>query len=249
MRVRASDTLVFIEPGIQARAFASSSVALSFTAGFSLGVIDADGFLVGGQTTGSAGLHYHFNETSRRRLAPERSPGESPRMTKSSLAAVFVLAMLGTAEAGGQEGSLGVGAEAGLRLSNSNLGFASLNYDMGTFHVGGFFAMADGGGDDDTSFGIGGRFYFHLHSTSMADFSVGGSIGLLSLPGTGGTPPTGDDRSSEMFLEPGIQARVFVASNVALSFSAGLTLGLIDADGFAIGGQTTGGAGFHYYFF
>ncbi len=168
-------------------------------------------------------------------------------MTKSSLAAMFVLAMLGTAEAGGQEGSLGVGAEYGLRLTNAGIGFASMNYDAGAFHAGGFFAMADGGNDDDTLFGIGGRFYYHVHSTSMADFSVGGALGLLSVPPTGG--PTGGDRQSQLYLEPGIQARVFVASNVALSFSAGLTLGLIDAQGFAIGGQTSGSAGFHYYFF
>ena len=169
-------------------------------------------------------------------------------MTKSSLAAMFVLAMLGTAEAGGQEGSIGVGAEYGLRLTGTSLGFASMNYDAGAFHVGGFLAFFDPG-EGDSSFGVGGRFYYHVHSTSMADFSVGGAVGLLSTPGVGGTPPGNDDRTSELYIEPGIQVRVFVASNVALSFSAGLSLGVVDADGVGIGGQTTGSAGFHYYFF
>jgi len=170
-------------------------------------------------------------------------------MTKSSLAAVFVLALLGTAEAGGQGGTIGVGAEVGLRLQNSGLGFLSMNYDAGDFHVGGFLAMADGGGDDDTLFGIGGRFFWHLHSGSMADFSIGGNLGLLSVPPGGGGPTPGGDRSSQLYLEPGIQIRMFIASNVALSFSAGISIGVVDADGFALGGQTTGAAGIHYYFF
>lgn len=173
-------------------------------------------------------------------------------MTKTSLAAMWVLAMLGTAEAGGQGGTLGVGAEYGLALgpasagTNSGLGFASLNYDAGDFHAGGFLAFADGGGDNDTVFGLGGRFFYHLHSGSMSDFSVGGNLGLLSVPEGG---PGGDGKNSLVFLEPGFQIRLFPASNVALSFTTGIAIGLVDADGFVVGGQVTGAAGVHYYFF
>lgn len=175
-------------------------------------------------------------------------------MTKTSLAAVFVIAMIGTAEAGGQAGSIGVGAEYGLAFgqprasggpmatSIGGIGLASMNYDAGTFHVGAFLGFQDGGGNDDTDYALGGRFFFHMHSGSMSDFSVGGNLGMVSVD-------TGTDRATLMFLEPGIQIRLFPASNVALSFTAGIAIGLVDADGFGIGGQPTGAAGVHYYFF
>ena len=66
-------------------------------------------------------------------------------------------------------------------------------------------------------------------------------------------PPTvtdADNRDTSLFLEPGFQIRLFVASNVALSFNAGLVIGALDAPGgFALTGNVTGGAGVHYYFF
>ena len=145
----------------------------------------------------------------------------------------------GTAFAGGSEGSLGIGAEFQL----SGLGGMSGNFDMGQFHVGGFLAFEDDDGADNTNIDLGGRFYYHLHSTAMSDFSVGGSIGI----GMRGGP--GDADLTLVFLEPGIQTRAFIASNVALSFSAGLALGIGDADGVGVGGQVNALAGVHYYFF
>ena len=51
-----------------------------------------------------------------------------------------------------------------------------------------------------------------------------------------------------LFLEPGVQLRLFLASNVAISAATGIAIGLVDADGVAITGQTITG-GIHYYFF
>lgn len=162
---------------------------------------------------------------------------------KKNLMLVSGLAILclggGTAFAGGSEGSLGVGAEFQL----SGLGGMSGNFDMGQFHVGGFLSFEDDDGPDNTDIGIGGRFYYHLHSTAMSDFSVGGSVGLGFLGGPA------DSGQTIIFLEPGIQTRAFVASNVALSFSAGLSLGVGDAQGVRINGQPVLAGGIHYYFF
>jgi hypothetical protein len=171
-------------------------------------------------------------------------------MKKTSLAAlVLMLAAIGTAEAGGQEGSIGVGAEFALSSvpgsatgPSVGVGGASLNYDGGAFHVGGFLSFSDAGGDNDTNYGIGGRFFYHVHSSSMSDFGIGGTLGLISLDTPG-------DRASLIYLEPSAQVRLFIASNVALSFTTGIAIGLVDADGFVLGGQPTGSAGFHYYFF
>ena len=168
------------------------------------------------------------------------------RMKQTTLAFALVMAAAGVAQAGGSPGSIGVGAEfmnIGIGAVGGDLGGVSMNYDAGDFHVGGFLGFADGGGDNDTAFSIGGRFYYHVHSTSMADFSVGGALGIVSAD----AGP--DDRNTYMGLDAGFQIRAFVASNVALSFAAGLGIGAIDADGIFIGGQVNGFAGVHYYFF
>ena len=153
------------------------------------------------------------------------------------------MATSGLAQAGGQEGTIGVGAEFQM---NGLVGGPSLNYDAGAFHVGGSLGFGDNLGPmTEDFFQVGARFYYHVHSTAMADFGLGGSLGIDSVD-------TGPDRISLIFVEPGLQIRAFIAANVALSFSAGIILGVSDADGVAITGQGTGfnaGGGVHYYFF
>jgi hypothetical protein len=155
----------------------------------------------------------------------------------------FLLALSTSAWAGGSPNSLGVGAES-VVSTEGNIGGVSANYDFGQFHLGGFFGVADPAGANNTRVELGGRFYFHLHSSAMADFSVGGS---LAYANESNPPP--QDNDNEVYLTPGFQIRAFVASNVALSFSAGIALGLADVDGVVIDGQVTGAAGVHYYFF
>ncbi len=184
-------------------------------------------------------------------------------MIKTSLlVGIAVAASAARAEAGGSANSIGVGAEYQL----SGLGGASVNYDAGQFHLGGFIGYADDGANpDQNAFQLGGRFFYHLHSTAMSDFSIGGGIGFESdkhiVGGMGGTMTT---RNTYVFVEPAFQIRVFVASNVALSFTGGITIGTVDAQGYALTGQGLGGgsftvngagvgflggAGVHYYFF
>jgi hypothetical protein len=163
-------------------------------------------------------------------------------MLKTTLmTGVLVMATSGLARAGGQSGSLGVGAE----FQINGTGGASLNYDAGDFHVGGFLGFADPDGPDNTEFSLGARFYYHVHSTAMSDFGVGGSLGILSVPEPMVPNP---DRQTAVFLEPGVQMRVFLASNVAISAATGVVIGVVDASGVAITGQTIT-AGIHYYFF
>jgi hypothetical protein len=158
-----------------------------------------------------------------------------PRMKHTILVAILVVGALGTAHAGGEPGSIGVGAEAQL----SGLGGISVNYDAGKFHTGGFLGFADPPGGDNTQFDIGGRFFFHLASTAMSDFSVGGSLGIAHSD-------AGDQ--TNVFLEPSFQIRAFLASNVALSFTGGITIGTGDNRLVEITAQVTGAAGVHYYF-
>jgi hypothetical protein len=159
------------------------------------------------------------------------------------LAMLLVLGTSAPAFAGGKEGSIGVGAEFGL---NGETGGASMNYDAGMFHLGGFLGFHDDGGMDDTDYTFGARFYYHLHDTTMSDFGIGGMIGFFSADTRG---MANADRESRLYFEPGIQIRAFVSNNVALSFTAGISFGLADADGADINGQLMAVGGVHYYFF
>lgn len=170
-------------------------------------------------------------------------------MTKTSfLVPLFLATATTAASAGGQAGSLGVGVEAQL----SGITGLSMNYDAGRFHAGGVLRYYDPAGADNAVFEIAGRFYYHLHSTAMADFGLGSGLGIASID------RGGNNRDNNVYLEPGFQIRMFVASNVALSFTGGILVGLADAreetdsglaSGVDITGQFNGIAGVHYYFF
>src|SRR5262249_27666133 len=129
-----------------------------------------------------------------------------PRMRTTLVTILIVLTSSGIARAGGQPGSIGVGAEFQL----SGLGGISANYDAGRFHVGGFFGLTDPAGGDNTEVDIGGRFFFHLASTATSDFSLGGTIGIGSRQNPGPAPT-----DTLLFIEPGFQIRMFVVPNVA----------------------------------
>jgi hypothetical protein len=161
-------------------------------------------------------------------------------MKTTLFAAMLLASSAGLANAGGQSGTIGAGAEVTL----SGFSGPSLNYDAGDFHLGGFLSIDDPAGDDNTDFAIGGRFYYHVHSTAMSDFGVGGAVTFVS-----DDEPVFGERASLLFIEPGVQFRAFITSNVALSVAAGLPIGLVDADGVALTGQFNGVAGVHYYFF
>ena len=163
-----------------------------------------------------------------------------PRMKKILLVSMIVFASSGTALAGGQPGSIGVGAE----LELSNLGGVSANYDAGKFHVGGFIGFNDPAGASNEQIDIGGRFFFHIASTASSDFSVGGGLGIQST----NHPAAAGGRTTGLFLEPGFQIRAFVVPNVALSFTGGLSIGAVDESSVKIAGDFTGTAGVHYYF-
>jgi hypothetical protein len=163
-----------------------------------------------------------------------------PRMKKILFTATIVIASAGTASAGGQPGSIGVGAE----LELSNLGGVSVNFDTGKFHVGGFVGFNDPAGGSNEQIDIGGRFFYHIASTASADFSIGGGLGIQST-----NHPAPQGRTTGLFLEPGFQIRAFIVPNVALSFTGGMSIGTVDESSVKITGDFTGTAGVHYYFF
>ena len=169
-------------------------------------------------------------------------------MKISLIATTLLLAATSAAHAGGQAGSLGLGAEFDL----SGIGGVSVDYDGGKFHTGVALGFADPDGPDNTEFDLDGRFYYHVASTAMADFGLGGQVVLQTqeAPAPTAAMPNASTTNVNVYLEPGFQIRVFIASNVALSFAAGIDIGVAHDGGVAITGQGLDGtAGIHYYFF
>ena len=167
-------------------------------------------------------------------------------MKKTLLGLMIVFAsfaFVGTARAGGQPNSIGVGAE----LQISGVGGLSINYDAGRFHAGGFFGYFDPQGPNNSTVDIGGRFFFHVASTATSDFSLGGSIGIENA-----NDANTNNRHTDVFLEPSFQIRAFIVSNVALSFTGGIVIGAADISELDLtsntSGRVTGMAGVHYYF-
>lgn len=153
-----------------------------------------------------------------------------------------------TTVSGGGKG-FGVGMETVLvapfpaSLDFTPAGAAALSYDMGNFRVDGllYMLLVSNNNNTRTAFALGARAYYKLHSTSKADFSVGGGL-ALGLVDAG-------DTDLRLGLDGGIQIRVWLASNVALTASAGIGFSVGD-DPFVFGlsGQLTGGFGLIYYF-
>lgn len=166
-------------------------------------------------------------------------------LTFTSIAMVLVLGA-GSAAAGGSASTFGVGAEQ--TLSGVEGTGMSISYDAGKFHAGGALSFRDESGSNNTDIGVAGRFFWHIHSTPMSDFSIGGNLGMLF----DNEPDPQPDGSSAtlIFLEPALQVRAFIANNVALSATAGISIGLGDTSGnVSLGGQLLSSVGVHYYFF
>jgi hypothetical protein len=161
---------------------------------------------------------------------------------------LFTLALFATGTAAAQTPAargIGVGAEATL----TGIVGGSFVYDTQAFHIdallGGSFTH------NDSSVAVAGRFFFPVHRSQYADFSLGPGIGLVhTTHDPDGDGPLGRVSSTPIHLEGAAQIRAFIVPNVALSASAGLGIVLTDNNNSAtIGGQLGGQFGVTYFFF
>jgi len=146
---------------------------------------------------------------------------------------------------GGAHGKFGVG---GIAFMGGTSGL-SLAYDTGPWHIDSVISYA--GVNDTDVFTIGGRFWYHVKSSANADLSLGGGGSLQHV-----APPGPANSNDFVYIEAGLQIRVFLASAVSLSLSSGLVVGAADADGLSLGQRGVNGnpaglvsdAALHYYF-
>lgn len=140
---------------------------------------------------------------------------------------------------GGPARGIGVGMTAMLFDAPGGIQVA---YDTGAFHVEGIVGIVDPPGRTDTRLALGGRFWWHMHSSSAADFSIGGGLGYRHFN------DVSDDANDQLNIEAGAHIRAFLVPSVALSGTLGLSVMTLDYDGFLLGAGLFGGLGLTYYF-
>ncbi len=137
---------------------------------------------------------------------------------------------------------IGVGA---ITMLNGTSGLL-VTWGTGSFHVDGFAGLhhyrpQPAPYTSTTDFGFGGRFWYHIHAASFADFSAGGGIGFNRWVSNPGGP--GEDSHFDVSFEVGAQIRAFIVPNVALIGDLGLGATFGSNDNLLIGGQSIGGGG------
>lgn len=142
-------------------------------------------------------------------------------------------------------GGIGIGAQETL---NPNVTYGQFVYDTSAFHLEAMLGFNHTSNADNTSssefaFGVGG--WYHLARGSSSDLSLGGTAGLdyTSQPGAGNSRTT-------FSLIPGIEGRVFITPNFAITGRVGLafTFGDNNTPTVISFGQGTGAFGFTYFF-
>jgi hypothetical protein len=162
---------------------------------------------------------------------------------------LLTLALFATGTAAAQTArtarGIGVGAEATL----TGIVGGTFVYDAEAFHIdallGGSFQP------NNSQFAVAGRFFFPVHRSRFADFSLGPGVGLMhTSDDPDGDGPNGRVTANPIHLEGAAQIRAFVVDNVALSASAGVGMVLTKGNNSAtIGGQLGGSFGVTYFFF
>lgn len=137
----------------------------------------------------------------------------------------------------------GIGVGAATMLNGTSGALVTWGSSGGGLHVDGIFGLHHYRDDDThytTSFAVGGRFWYHVHASTFADFSLGGGIGLTSWTFNPGAP--GSDSRLDLSLEVGGQIRAFIVPNVALVADLGLGATFGNYDNIMIGGQSVTGS-------
>lgn len=147
-----------------------------------------------------------------------------------------------TGTAGGEEGGAGGGFGVGIVAMLTGPFGAMVVYDPGRFHIEGILGFRSLE-DAQTDIAVGGRFWWHLHTSTAADFSLGGGVGFVLIDRE---DPLEDQ--TDIHIDGGAQVRTFVVPNVALAASLGLAIVSGDADFVGITGQLFGSISASYFF-
>jgi hypothetical protein len=162
-----------------------------------------------------------------------------------SLAAALTLTVTSTAFAQEPAPVVTTSTRGGLGIGFSQFlngpGGADVIFDAGKWHADATLFMS---GNGATIFGLGGRGWYHLHSSNMADFSLGGGLGMTYFNTEGPS-----ESVTDFHIDLGGLIRAFITSNVALSGFVGLAIQTGDSPGeFLVSAQPLAQVGAAYYF-
>ncbi|HET7540020.1 MAG TPA: hypothetical protein VFK05_09110 [Polyangiaceae bacterium] len=163
---------------------------------------------------------------------------------------LFMLAMFATGTAAAQNAPVARGIGVGAEVTLTGIAGGTFVYDAAAFHIDALLGASFQ--HFDSSFAVAGRFFFPVHRSQSADFSVGPGIGLVhSTDDPDGDGPAGRNSRTPIHLEGAAQIRAFVVPNVALNATAGLGVVMNNKgdNGVTFGGQVGASFGVTYFFF
>jgi hypothetical protein len=159
---------------------------------------------------------------------------------------LFALVLFASRTSSAQAARTGVGV--GAEATTTGIVGGTFVYDAGMFHLDALLGARFE--SDSSTVAVAGRFFFPVHKSQSADFSIGPGLGVVH---TTPHPPPGAPAQSgvnEVHAEGALQIRAFLVPNVALSASAGIGLVFTNGNNRAvIGGQLGGSLGVTYFFF
>jgi len=164
---------------------------------------------------------------------------------------LFSLALFATGTAAAQTAPAGRGIGVGVEATLTGIMGGTFVYDAAAWHLDALLGATFQ--NDHSDLAVAGRFFFPLHRTQYADFSVGPGIGLVHRTNhdPDGPGPQGSTTATPIHLEGAAQIRAFIVPNVALNATGGLGVVLnTDNDNKAtFGGQLGADFGVTYFFF
>jgi hypothetical protein len=164
---------------------------------------------------------------------------------------LFALTLFATGTAAAQNAPAARGIGVGVESTLTGIVGGAFVYDAAAWHLD---AILRGSFTHDNSeVGVAARFFFPLHRSQSADFSVGPGVGLshITLHDTDGPGPDASSSANPIHLEGAAQIRAFVVPNIALNATGGLgvVLNYDNNNTATFGGQLGANFGVTYFFF
>lgn len=161
---------------------------------------------------------------------------------------LFTLALFATGTAAAQNAPIARGIGVGAEATLTGIVGGTFVYDAASWHLDALLGASFT--HTDSSLAVAARFFFPVHRSQSADFSVGPGIGLVHTT----HDPDGDapkESANPVHVEGAAQIRAFIVPNIALNATAGLGVILNNKgnNSATIGGQLGGSFGVTYFFF
>ena len=164
---------------------------------------------------------------------------------------LFALSLFATGTAAAQNAPNARGIGVGVESTLTGIVGGTFVYDAAAWHLDAILGAAFK--HDYSEVDVAARFFFPLHRSQYADFSVGPGVGLahVSVHDPDDAGPATSSSSTPIHVEGAAQIRAFIVPNVALNATGGLgvVLNKENDNSATFGGHLGGSFGVTYFFF